>query len=381
MKTSRLRIARRLPPLCLLAALSGCAGYQYHTDGMKLASEGKGDAALPLLRLASQADPLNGEYRIDLLRETAQYVGDLLVRADEARRSAQPEVAADLYNKVLRVEPANDRARRGLDAIERDARSTRLLGDAESLLRDEHVESARTKVDAVLAADPSNATARRLQLKITDATEREREAKATALAMRSVMNKPVTLQFRDANLRMVFEALSRTTGLNVILDRDVRADLKTTIFVGDALQLVGLEDKLPARGVVGQVLTHPFAFHWLALSVPMSITLCAYWALASASAACTSGRISSGAFLKVSTTCPSCATGMFAIVLGIFSMCTLRLIELGPDASIRLAMPFGLSRLFARASVRPAIRMSRDAKDQADGATRSAASRLSGSRQ
>jgi general secretion pathway protein D len=33
---------------------------------------------------------------------------------------------------------------------------------------------------------------------------------------------------------MVFEALSRTSGLNVIFDRDVRADLKTTIFVANA---------------------------------------------------------------------------------------------------------------------------------------------------
>jgi general secretion pathway protein D len=247
------RFAKRLPLLCTLAAsLSGCAGYQYHTDGMRLAAEGKGDAALPLLRMATQADPLNGEYRIDLLRETAQYVADLLAHADEARRAAQPEVAADLYNKVLRVEPANDRARRGLDAIERDARSSRLLVDAETLLRDEHVESARTKVDTVLAGDPGNATARRLQLRIADAAEREREAKAAAVAARSVMTKPVTLQFRDANLRMVFEALSRTTGLNVILDRDVRADLKTTIFVKDAavedtVDLILLQNQLEKR--------------------------------------------------------------------------------------------------------------------------------------
>ena len=252
MKTARFHFAKRLPLLCTAAALAGCSGYQAHTDGMKLAADGKSDAALPLLRMATQSDPLNGEYRIDLLRETAQYVNDMLVRADDARRNAQPEVAADLYNKVLRVEPANDRARRGLDAIERDARTTRLLGEAETLLREERIESARAKLDAVLAAEPGNATARRLQIKLADAADREREAKATALAARSVMNKPVTLQFRDANLRMVFEALSRTTGLNVILDRDVRSDLKTTIFVKDAavedtVDLILLQNQLEKR--------------------------------------------------------------------------------------------------------------------------------------
>jgi general secretion pathway protein D len=246
------RFARRLPLLCTVAALSGCAGYQYHADGMRLAAEGKGEAALPLLRMATQSDPGNGEYRIDLLRETSQYVGGLLARADDARRNAQGDVASDLYNKVLRVEPANDRARRGLEAIERDARNARLLADAETLLHDERVESARTKVDAVLSGDPGNVTARRLLAKLADAADREREAKAAALAARSVMNKPVTLQFRDANLRMVFEALSRTTGLNVILDRDVRSDLKTTIFVKDAavedtVDLILLQNQLEKR--------------------------------------------------------------------------------------------------------------------------------------
>ena len=33
---------------------------------------------------------------------------------------------------------------------------------------------------------------------------------------------------------MVFEALSRTANVNIILDRDVKSDLKTTIYVKDA---------------------------------------------------------------------------------------------------------------------------------------------------
>jgi general secretion pathway protein D len=53
---------------------------------------------------------------------------------------------------------------------------------------------------------------------------------------------------------MVFEALSRTTGLNVILDRDVRADLKTTIFVKDAavedtVDLILLQNQLEKRSI------------------------------------------------------------------------------------------------------------------------------------
>ncbi|MDH4284616.1 MAG: cohesin domain-containing protein, partial [Gallionellaceae bacterium] len=64
--------------------------------------------------------------------------------------------------------------------------------------------------------------------------------------------KPVTLQFRDANLKMVFEALSRTSGINVLLDKDVKPDLKTSIFVKDvsvedAIELILLQSQLEKK--------------------------------------------------------------------------------------------------------------------------------------
>src|SRR5205807_6089627 len=46
-------------------------------------------------------------------------------------------------------------------------------------------------------------------------------------------NHKVTLQLRDAPTKMVFEVLSRETGINFILDKDVKSDTKTTIFVQD----------------------------------------------------------------------------------------------------------------------------------------------------
>ena len=43
--------------------------------------------------------------------------------------------------------------------------------------------------------------------------------------------KPLTLEFRDTPLRTVFEVMSRSSGLNFVLDKDVRTDTKITIFV------------------------------------------------------------------------------------------------------------------------------------------------------
>ncbi len=240
--------------ICAVALLVGCAGFKYHSDGMKLAAQDNHEAAVAMLKAASQLEPTNSEYRIDLLNETARYTAALLARADEARANAKPAEASAFYARALKVDSANEKARRGLAALDADVRHARLLSEAEALLREGRIEAARDKVNSVLLTDPANAAARKQLVVINERLDKARDAKAAQSAAQSVMNKPVTLQFRDANLRMVFEALSRTTGLNVILDRDVRSDLKTTIFVKDAavedtVDLILLQNQLEKRVV------------------------------------------------------------------------------------------------------------------------------------
>jgi general secretion pathway protein D len=234
---------------CLFA---GCATSGPHAQALRLIESGDREAALELLAQASREDPTNSRYRLDLLTHQAAHARDLLQRADEARRAGKLDVAAEFYTKALKVDPASDRARRGLSGVEQDARHAEALAAVEVLLRESKLDVARERINAVLADNPGHPQANALLAQVRDRAEKQQQARAAAVAAQSVMRKPVTLQFRDANLRMVFEALSRTTGLNVILDRDVRADLKTTIFVKDAavedtVDLILLQNQLEKR--------------------------------------------------------------------------------------------------------------------------------------
>jgi general secretion pathway protein D len=234
--------------------MSGCAGMRYHNEGMKLISEGQPEAGLDQLRQARELEPTNGEFRMDLIKATSAYANSVAQQGDAAQERSQLAEARALYTKALKIEPSNARARRGLTIIDNNARSDRLVQEAERLVALERLDLARAKLSNALGENPSHEAARR-QLALLDELEQKRqEEQAEKAAARSVMNKPVTLQFRDANLRMVFEALSRTTGLNVILDRDVRADLKTTIFVKDAavedtVDLILMQNQLEKRAV------------------------------------------------------------------------------------------------------------------------------------
>jgi len=220
--------------LAAAGLLAACAVSRQHSEGLQAMAAGDREKGLADLAAASNAEPTNSQYRLDYLKQLSSALNSQLAQADEARRAKQYDAARQLYLNTLKIDAGNDRALRGLSNIEMDQRHTALLAEAEKLLAANDLTGARNKVRTVLQENSERSDAKALATRIADEMDKAEAARAAQIAATSVMKKPVSLQFRDANLRMVFEALSRTTGLNVIFDRDVRNDVKTTIFVHDA---------------------------------------------------------------------------------------------------------------------------------------------------
>jgi general secretion pathway protein D len=114
-------------------------------------------------------------------------------------------------------------------------------------------EQASNILAKVLIENPDHARALQLRSQIAAATQ-SNSLNGVSLNLKG--RKPVTLQFRDANLRMVMEAIARTTGLNVMFDKDVKGDLKVTIFVRDtpveeAIDLILMQTQTTKR-VMGE---------------------------------------------------------------------------------------------------------------------------------
>ncbi len=236
--------------LALLAALlTGCAGYQLHEEGLSLLAQGQAEQGLSKLQEASSAAPDNLVYRADLLRSREQTVGRMLGAASGERAAGHQAAAKAIYEGILRIDPGNSRAVLGLETLAMDTRHDAALKEAESLLKKPDVEAARAAIKPVLLENPKHGGALLLQRKIDEAATKEAMA---VPSLKAKFTKPVTLQFRDANLKMVFEALSRTSGINVLLDRDVKPDLKTSIFVKevsveDTINLILLQNQLEKK--------------------------------------------------------------------------------------------------------------------------------------
>jgi general secretion pathway protein D len=126
-----------------------------------------------------------------------------------------------------------------------------LLAQAEQMLGKSDLLGAERLVRMVRAQDPMNAQAQRLQSAIDIQRDNEINGKSSP-ASRAALVKPIALEFRDASLKSVFEILARSSGLNFVFDKDVRPDLKVTLFVRnspleDILRLILSTNQLEKR--------------------------------------------------------------------------------------------------------------------------------------
>lgn len=239
--------------------LTSCAAQRTHDEGIAAFQRGDYEDGISKLTQASQHDPDNLAYRLDLRSAQEASVQKLIALADEAHAHGRPELAEADYRRVLVLDPANDRAHHGLDQLVADRRHTERVARAEAELNAKQIDAADSDVHAVLSEDPVFAPAVALATRIVQA----RGPITVVPRLRTHDNRPVTLQFRDAQTKMVFEVLARQTGINFIFDKDVKSDGKTTIFVSEvpveeAIELILTQNQL-ARQILSEnmVLVYP----------------------------------------------------------------------------------------------------------------------------
>ena len=232
-----------------VTTLLGCASEQAFRDGKSLLADGKVEEGLTQLEIASKAEPRNAEYRSYLFRQREVAINQLLTKADTARINGQFETAEAGYRRVLNLDSNNKRAQDGLAAVSTNRDSKGRMSEAEAAYKKGDIDTAQTKLHNILTENPNHREANAMQRRIDEKSAQERIASPT---LKSSFKKPITLEFRDVNLKTAFEIISRTANINFVLDKDVRPDLKTTIFVKnttieDALQFLLVTNQLEKK--------------------------------------------------------------------------------------------------------------------------------------
>lgn len=236
--------------------LAGCAGEMAYREGMSLLADGKAEAGLAKLEEAIHENPEKLRFRMDLQAQRNAIVNRLLTSASDQRSANHLDEAEKIYRRILALDSANERATAGLESIARERRHRPILDKAAELVRKNDAEGALTVLRPIEVESPNNLELLDLKRKIG---ELQAKQELVTPVLKASNGKPISLEFRDANLKIVFEALSRSAGVNFILDKDVKPDLRTTIFlrqatIEDAIELLlqtnRLEKKVLNRNTV-----------------------------------------------------------------------------------------------------------------------------------
>lgn len=238
-----------LAPLAIALALAGCATDAIMREGQTLIDEGRYEEGLAKLNAAAAQSPDEPRFRSTVSLQRDRVIASLLASADSARLAGDYPTATATYQRVLRLSPGNTRARDALKALDERRNLGDMQAQAQAAFRRGDVELAEKQLAAVLALDPHSEPALALRAQI----EKQRASESRPYPrLKTKFSRPVSLEFRDANLKMILDVLSRTAAINFIVDKDVKPDLKSTIFVRqvpveDALDLLLAQNQLDKK--------------------------------------------------------------------------------------------------------------------------------------
>lgn len=234
----------------LALSLAGCASSGLK-EGRALLAAGQAEAGIARLRTGLAEEPGNIELKAYYHTQRERLTGGLLLQAQQELDAARFDAAEALLQKVLVLHPENPRAHTQLANLATMRQHQQTLQAANQALSAGRLDEAAQAAHLILAQASGHAGAQAL-LRQIQALRTPDELSPRELG--AATRKPITLEFRDAPLRNVFDMIARQSGINFVFDKDVRLDLKATLFarntpIADAVDMLLMTGQLAKKVV------------------------------------------------------------------------------------------------------------------------------------
>ena len=247
------RMPRVLAILMLLAALvlalAGCAEQRIRQASQQSIAAGDYEQAVHVLEDGVKAHPESTVLRSGLVQARGEALSRIVTNTAALRAAGKLDEAQPELQRAQALDPQNRRLSDLLSDLATEKRQQVALAEADQWLAKKRPDAALRTIEQALKDNPRHggllALQRRLELD-------QRQAQLRASQATLAETRPISLDFRDASLRTVLDLVSRNSGINFVLDKDIRPDTRITVYlrqarVEDALDLIVSTNQLAKK--------------------------------------------------------------------------------------------------------------------------------------
>ncbi|PLX81138.1 MAG: hypothetical protein C0616_05830 [Desulfuromonas sp.] len=200
-----------------LLLLTGCIVHPAFESGEELVRQGRYDEAVYQYTEALEELPDSQELRMKLFDAKSRAALDHLKTARRAKENGRLKEAVTEYSQVIALDPSLETALQERKRVEYKLDAEKLVVEAKDYIRERRYAQARANLDQALLLDPDQARAQKLLADLKD----RKSAIIDGIELEVASNEPISIQFKDAQMREVFKTLSKLSGITFIIDTDV----------------------------------------------------------------------------------------------------------------------------------------------------------------
>jgi len=208
-----------------LVALSGCAAQMALRDGRDLMAHDQPEAGLKKLQEASNRAPDNGEYRLIYLNARDKTLQDFLASGEKEMAAGKFQAARPWFRRALDLDPNSEKAKSDLRTLDALLRHQNMIKQASISMDERRYDAARKTLEQILRERPENDAARAMLAEV----ESRAAQPVLSAELSDAYRQPISIEFRDAPLRQVFQVIAQRSGLNFVFDKDLKTDTKVSI--------------------------------------------------------------------------------------------------------------------------------------------------------
>lgn len=207
---------------------AGCVSSRSFQRGESYAEQGEWDLAVKEYREANKKDPQNIEYRSALLRAEETAANQHYKKARAFLKERKLDQAIQELQSAFTMNPSSAAIQGSLKSVLNMKQAEEHYRAALTFQELNRLNDAVNELNLAVELDPENP-------KYQDSLDKLQKKKAESEpdeALTLASDKPITLNFKNTNIKEVFEVLSKLSGINIMFDEEVKAQ-PVTVFVKD----------------------------------------------------------------------------------------------------------------------------------------------------